>query len=173
MLWHVFYRNVVRWGEKIAHVARKDLCEHWDVYDYWDQNQTLWQRTCSNLIQRSSDPFCFAGKNVTTNIRISSLALQQLQLFILVVFRYLSGVYKEWQCCSKKEPCSSGATLFGRLSFVPVPTVCCQLLNVCQQKHYPALPLLPHVSSLHKSLRELFNKAARSDHEAAELWLQL
>lgn len=119
MLWQVFYRNVVRWGGKIAHVAQKGLCEQWDVDDCWDQNQTLWQRMCSNLIRRSSDPFWLAGKNVTTNIRIRSL-VQQLQLFILVVFRYFSGICGELQCCSKKEPCSSSITLFGKLSFVPV-----------------------------------------------------
>lgn len=112
------------------------------MYDCRDQNQTLWQRTCGNMIQRSSNPSWFAGKNVTANIRISSIALQQLQLFILAKCGWVfSRLDEERQRCSKKEPCSSSVTLFGKLSFVPVPTTGCQLLNVCQQKHYPSLPL--------------------------------
>lgn len=154
MLWQVFYRNVVRWGGKIAHAAQKGLCEHWDVDDYWDQNQTIWQRICSNLIRRSSDPFWLVWKNVTTNIRIRSSFFNNCSFFILVVFRYFSAICGELQCCSKKEPCSSSITLFGKLSgSSPFPTVCCQLLNVCQQKHYPSLPLLTHVSP-RASLRE-------------------
>lgn len=176
MLWHVFYRNVARWGEKkIAHVAQKGLCEHQDVYDSWDQNQTLWQRMCSNLIRRSSDPFWFAGKNVTTSIRISSLALQQLQLFILVkcVQIFFWDLWR-MQCCSKKEPCSSSITLFGKLSFVPVSYY---LLPIVKCLSTETLSLSSSVDSCLFSpwvnLGEPFITAERSDHKAAELWLQL
>lgn len=111
------------------------------------------------------------GKTSPQILGLGASFFNNCSFFILVVFRSFSGICGELQCCSKKEPCSSSITLFGKLSgSSPFPTVCCQLLNVCQQKHYPSLPLLTHVSP-QASLREPFIKAECSDHKAAELWL--
>lgn len=60
------------------------------------------------------------GKTSPQILGLAASFFNNCSFFILVVFRYFSGICAELHCCSKKEPCSSSITLFGKLLFVPV-----------------------------------------------------